>query len=688
MAKDGKAVYAPGELGKVRGRLGNIDPHEAKRLVQVLGGEVGVERSPDPPPAARPASRRGGGGRSVPRKRVEPPPDEGAPRPRESAKNALGNLSDNPAQPVQLSYRERVKIDQYMGQSEFDIKSGFQVLKSILSFTGEPPDYVKPRFITRHLAEYHKHIEALVANTRNLCPRNNLRRSEKLKRTSPFSARIIDTIRFWNIERFTSELNRVQSHPRDITTSDLIDILKVVYKPLVILEKLDNEAHIKEAYKLVYKIIFIEDPSEAKGKYQDMIRNALSALVIIRKDVQYLLYPLLLKLLSDQWLPYESFFQERRNRLFAFLGITGGEELLPSMNDLSGAAPHLLHDDADAAKEEPEGKTEEDSDTVSGEENDRNMVRENERKAVERGLKTLESLFPEAGWDRLDEGVDLYPYFQEVFKFKRDYVLLNPRDSLIQVAVLMHILEGLCIGLRQVRFGMVRTPDGEQEDAAEMLGPVINNWQYFMENSFEKEYLPRLSEYCRILENSAESRTSNYARRTYDEIHWTKRLYFLPFYRFEASFPQPFQKGDVAPVYPEVRTLRRYLTAAAAGIERGIKKGGAEKRAVCDGIANPWDTYLFEVPNPVSTRLDALLGAKQKNNASLVFFSLAAAIVLDYILNNETSWAAAEPGVIPFRSIDNAGITPQRGVDKKIDADAIFRDMVKRIKAKNSGQGN
>ena len=47
MAKKSNAVYAPGELDKVRGKLG-VDDDEAKRMAQILGGEVGVEKDTTP----------------------------------------------------------------------------------------------------------------------------------------------------------------------------------------------------------------------------------------------------------------------------------------------------------------------------------------------------------------------------------------------------------------------------------------------------------------------------------------------------------------------------------------------------------------------------------------------------------------------------------------------------------------
>jgi hypothetical protein len=50
MAKKPSAVYEPGELEKVRGRLGPVDESEARRIAQKLGGEIGTQKSVGDPP--------------------------------------------------------------------------------------------------------------------------------------------------------------------------------------------------------------------------------------------------------------------------------------------------------------------------------------------------------------------------------------------------------------------------------------------------------------------------------------------------------------------------------------------------------------------------------------------------------------------------------------------------------------
>ncbi|GHV40729.1 hypothetical protein AGMMS49546_15200 [Spirochaetia bacterium] len=689
MAKKEKAIYNPGELDRIRGKLGVTDAREANRLAKMLGGEVGVEKSLEPPKAP-PRHRsetvevvvgKGSGrSRSQPKHRVELAPEENEYLEKPIRKAAFTDPADDPMNPVKASYFERVKMDRFCALPDFIIKSQTQALVSMFSFFGEAPDYVNPQFVTKRLDEYYKRVELLVTSARSLFPRNNLKRNEKLKRTSPFVYSILDTIRRWDLEKITTEVAKLQAHPRNVMVVECSEFLKAIYRPLYILEQLETEAHIKGAFKLLYKILYIENPIEAKDRYQGLIRNALSGFSDLRREVHYRLYPLLMKLLSDRLLPYEMFFPDRRNRFMAFVGATETDQINPSSVNVQDEVDKNIAEDEKDESEEGEGDANDEEDPNDPEviaRKAKQVALESERKALDRGIATLEALFPKAGWDRLSEYPDMYPYFREVFGLKKGYELIAPTDPLLQIVVMMRILEELFFGLRYVNFGTITGPDEGTGRIDEFLGSIVNDWHQYIDTSFEKEYLPRLSEYCRILENSAESRTSAYAKRTLNELNWAKRLYFLPYYKFESLFPPPFQKKDITPLYPEIRRLRRSLMAVAAGIEQGYKRGGAEKMAPCEGIDNPWDAYNFEVPNPVSRRLDALLGPKKRNNASLVFFSLAVTAVLDHVVNDESSWAYNERRGTLFRSVNGEGAIPQFGVDEKIDADALFKSAMK-----------
>jgi hypothetical protein len=395
-----------------------------------------------------------------------------------------------------------------------------------------------------------------------------------------------------------------------------------------------------------------------------------------------------MKLLSDRWIPYELFFEMRKNRIRAFLQVNEQSRINPDMRQNDGGAAEAEGETSPDETKSEDGNAEgfdvSGADDAGGdeelteEERQKKQEQESESKALRKGLSALEALFPKAGWERLGTFPDLYPYFSSVFHLKKGVELIAPTDPLQQTFILMHILGELFFGLRHTAFGTIVGADGNTETIDGPINRIVNNWERNTEASFEKEYLPRLEEYCRLLENSAESRTSSYARRILNELHWAKRLYFLPFYKFESITPPPFQKREITSIYPEIRSLRRYLTAAASGIEQGTRNGGAETQAPCDGIDNAWSPYVFQVPNPVSRRLDALLAPKNRNNASLIYFTLSAAVVLDHVLNDESSWAYSGGAGFLFRSENGEGIRPSFGVDTHIDAEAIFKQALKK----------
>ena len=696
MAKKEKAVYAPGELSRVREKLGALDKEEAMQMVQKLGGEVGYERSEEEEKARHQPPRRRtervevkiGDQPSRRRRHVELPPDTeheaAASGKKKPYRRKEMDPADDPSVPLKVSYWDRVKMDKVAGQPEFEIKSSTQVLHSMVAVFSNITDYVSPVFVTRRLPEYYKRIEMMVASTRTMFPRNNMRRNERMKKTAPVAYAILDVIRYWDIERISGDLARFQGHPRNVRVGECADILRAVYKPLFILERLDTDAHIRGAFRILYKLLYIENPMEAQKKYQELIRAALTAFSGIRRDIHYLLYPLLMKSVSARFLPYEIFFGERRHRIMAFLNVTEDNQINPAdlvmQGDVKDAAGGEGASVADNGAGEDAEELKEEKEEISEEEKARRAAADAEKKALDRGLQTLEALFPKAGWDRLSSYPDLYPYFVEIFDLKKGMVNIAPTDPLQQIYVLMRTLEELFFGLRYVSFGTVQGSSGGYERVDAILGELVNNWHYFLEASFDKEYLPRMAEYIRILEGSFEERSTAYAKKLVSELHWTKRLYLLPYYKFESIIAPPFQKRDVTPIYAKISQLRKYLTAVAAGIERGNKSGGAEAHAPCDGIDNPWEPYMFQVPNPLSMRLDALLSPKTRNNASLIYFCLAVTAVLDHIVNNEDSWAySPRPGPL-FRSVNGEGTMPLTGVDARIDADGLFKQTLRERK--------
>ena len=98
---------------------------------------------------------------------------------------------------------------------------------------------------------------------------------------------------------------------------------------------------------------------------------------------------------------------------------------------------------------------------------------------------------------------------------------------------------------------------------------------------------------------------------------------------------------------------------------------------------HPSAPYSFDITNPVSKRLDLLLGPGKRNNVYLIFFTLSVVTVLDHLVNSESSWAyGSQASAHLFRSVNDDGSTPLFGVDVKIDADQIFKEVLKQNRSK------
>jgi len=699
--KNENAIYAPGELSKVRDKLGVRDDAEAKRMAQVLGGEVGTERIEEPEKSGKRTNLRlpvitDGNEKSRRGRRIDVSGDDEDDRSsRLKIKFSGPYPGDDPTVPARLRYAERIKIDQYAGQVLFEIKNSIQVLTSIFSFFKEPVDYVNPRFVIKRMNEYYSKIEKLVTSTRNLFPKNNTKRNHQLKRASLFVFKFINILRDWDIEQLAKNIAELQAHPRSAKVTDFAEVLREIYKPLFIIEELNTD-NLKTAFKLVYKILYIESPMEAKEKYQTVIRNIIISLVDIRKNVHFGLYPLLMKLISDRFIPYERFFIERHRRFMAFLIVTEASQFNPDdlePQQIESMDVETLQKNLNEKEAEENEQGESDEEDDSGEKEDPNDPKvverkakedaeKSEKKALDQGRIALETLFPKADWDKLEEFPDLYPYFANLYSLRNGYELIAPTDPVQQVSILLHILDDFFISLRYISFGIITGPDGSPVRVFDELGDVLNNWRAYIEDSFSKDYLPRLNEYCRMLENSEDAKRTPYGKKIMNELHWIKRLYFLPYYKFDSIGPPPFPKQDIIPIYSIVRKIRKNLTGVAKGIEQGMHSGGAATKAPCEGINNPWENYSFQVPNPVSRRLDMLLAPERRNNATLVLFALSVITILDFIINDDNSWAYENrPGPL-FRSLKNEGNVPVFGVDEKLDADQIFRNVLKKKQAK------
>jgi hypothetical protein len=665
MAK--KAIYEPGELESIKKRLGYIDEKEAKRMQKLLGGEIGEEKK-ESSDAYASSSRYYGGTRK------SNSPAGGVSRPKRTVETAPSAGNTPPPAAVQrfqrtspLSYAERVKMDIFAGNSEFGIKTMMQVLVSRFSFFKPPPDKVSQWFVNGNLNEYYKKLEHLVTATRLLFPRTNAELSDKLRKASQTAFRILNTIRLWKLDVISSEIGRLQTRPRNVMVKDFERLLREIYRPLCILDKLDAEKDVRKAFNKLYEVLFIENPTENVENRQTRITEALNSWQYVRFKLHYLLYPLLMKTIGEYFQEYELFFLDNEKNYLSFLGLTESDQIYPDTAQQNTVTPDEEQDDG-------EGQDLSSTDILVDVDNtEKEEAKEElnaaEAKVFERGIEILETLFPQSPWNKLETFPDFYPYFSDVLEIKKNGELLAPEDPLHPVLILSQIIEELLYGFRYIKF--TETPNSKS------LNSIVDDWHTVISEAFEKNYLLRINEYAHFFEHAGEKRTSTYAMNIASDMHWMRRYCFLPHYTNTPPTPPSFAKSDVASLYSTTRRLRRDLNASASAIT-----GGAASGESLEGIENPWSAYNFQIETPLSKRLDMLLVKSQRNNASLILFTLAIAAVLDIYLNDKNSIAYKADFETFFRTTGGENPKPVFWVEKQRGTFAIFKKSVDAMRKK------
>ena len=175
-----KAIYEPGELDKVRKNLGELTPEEAMRVANVLGGEIGIEKSPQ----FDNFSKGRGTYVKVKQDRVLP------------ARTQVPSYSEKISQPApvvfslpNISPKEKTLIDKLMASPEYKIKRPQNFINFLLSI-GKLPDRVSADFISITLLNYIGHLQKFTSCVKRLMSAGSEVYKEKIKTilSSPLDA--------------------------------------------------------------------------------------------------------------------------------------------------------------------------------------------------------------------------------------------------------------------------------------------------------------------------------------------------------------------------------------------------------------------------------------------------------------------------------------------------------------------
>ena len=280
----------------------------------------------------------------------------------------------------------------------------------------------------------------------------------------------------------------------------------------------------------------------------------------------------------------------------------------------------------------------------------------------------------EAGFNKLEDHPDMYPYFQPLFKFEDGFNLLSPENPLQVIVVLQHIIEDCFQGCRNIKFIETEEP----KKGAESIHAVMDDWSAYREDTFEHLYCEPLLDLVNSIYAQGDYEQSHAGKRTITSLLWQMTYHFLPNFKFEQLILEhPADESKYRPLFHRTDYARKFLTVVINECDANAKTKGN-----CNLIENPWAHYKFDIPNEVSKRLDVLLGAQNKTanttatNANLLKYTLCFISVLDWWINNPESPAYTTNPMHIWRVSTEDG-RPLFSVQERNDQNKLFVEAIK-----------
>lgn len=520
----------------------------------------------------------------------------------------------------------------------------YQIKKPARLFSAKK-DAVNPAFITRTLDEYVRHINTFRASSRKVVTTGaKATFIAELKVKNSTAVGIIDVALAIEVKTLNDMLNNLQRATKGVSVAELQPFIRTLYKQLIRIYYLEPEfatSCLMDAYRLVVDRYVPANAEELRS-------NALTAI----QELQYIYdkifpqtYPLVLRMTSPVMMSEKDLFYKNGSKVLSWLDVHPDQILFPG----------------EETYESPIDEDEEES----PEEEEETQIPEN----VSDGLKMLEKLFPQAGWEKIlnfpKEKSDFAPYFASIVQLPETFIQLNPDHPLHFVMILHYILAELFQGVRHVEFNSSSSDDS--------IAAILSDWIMYGENVFDKTFGDDLKAYTHQIYSQPDFARSNYASRLMDNMYSLVRQYFLPFYNMRFY---PFKKvhiGRLTAFYPRVRRLRDMLDAS-------IMPHTAEEPDFAEAT-NAAAIYRFDVPNVVSRHLDSLCGgerSRRRTNEALIRCCSSILSVLDWWINDGTSPAYKVQNPLIYRTTNADTSMPAFGVDARKDTEELFKSSLKK----------
>ena len=632
------ADWAPGTLDKTRKNIGDISDKDAAVMAKKLGGQVMYERSST---NSAPSQNKGG--------RIVRQQSSGS-----GSSSSSSSIPDFSGQKKRyqrellpnISKKTAGAIDKLMMAPEYKIKPNYGVFNFVRSWQKNGTEKIIPEFYEYKMKQMLDHMEAFITVIKTLIQVAPATYKTKIANGTEPKFKFLRMVAGWTMQGIKIEYFNVQNAPQPLLVADLIPTTRAIYKPLITVYYYGN-SKIPKLIKEIYsdEAAYPDSPQEKLSGYA---KQAITEWLYLETEIIKKLYPLLLRMCSDTFEPYPTFFNTKAGEILKFVGLHKFDLLLPDK-------PKEPAPEEKAKKPEPPQKGVKDSTVLTG-------------------LKLLNQMFPEAGFDKLDEYPDFYPYFQPIFKFDDGFNLLAPDNPLQTIMVLQQIIEECFQGCRNIRFVEPENP----KKGADSIIQVLDDWSAYREESFENLYCQPLEDLVNSIYSQPDFATTHSGKRTLTNLLWQITYTFLPNFKFEQLLLEhPSNESKYRPLFHRTDFARKFLTLVINECDAAAKTKGK-----CNLIENPWEHYKFDIPNEVSKRLDVLLGAQNKtanttaNNANLLKYTLCFIAVLDWYVNNPDSPAYQTDPMHIFR-ISPADGKPVFSVPERNDQNKLFAEAIR-----------
>jgi len=553
-----------------------------------------------------------------------------------------------------LSDKDLLAMNHLMADKAYQIKAPFTFMRP------DKTDKVSSEFVLYILNDYLGHLQSCVASTKKMVPPADTQDFIRgLSSDYPLAGSFFSVVYSIDIKRLSSQLTLLQKNAHDVSVSQLIPFMQILLKPLVQVYYL-GIAGVSKLYKLLYQYI---SRDLKPGKSQELMVITTAAIeewYYVFNRIYPGLYPLVLRMCSSSMLTMSQLYYANGSRVLAWLRLKPADVLIIK----EGEEDKIFIPVPEAAPEPPIVEV---------------ALKKELSPEVKKGLQTLEKLFPEAGWNDLENMPDMCPYFQSILQLQDAFIQLAPDNPMQLTLVLFGILEELFQGLRLIKFEAL--PALSTFDENEDINIILEQWILYQETIFDKTFSTDLKAFTHQIYTQPDYNKTPYGRKLLSNLYSLIKQYYLPWFDIRLYGIVKSQKDEKLPhFYVRVSRLKRLLTRYNDAIEAAPAGSELNPDASVPGVLDPWEMYKFDVSNPVSRRLDALCGGKHskyKTNALLIRYTLSILNVLDWWINDKESYAYRATPEYLYRVVEPGSATPAFGINIRTDVDELFVSHLK-----------